>query len=203
LTASITSSIKMNGDRSPFSEAQCRIMLSLVIAVLALFFCRYDLPDGRAASGPSAAAEGQRRPRFVVEIAGAVARPGVYSFFHEADWAEVIRAAGGLKGSACVPGDMLRTVPVNGSLLSIGTVPASTAVTLMDPGTRFLYFLPFAINQASAEELVLVPGIGETTARAIVSYREQHGGFKRLESLLDVPGIGRHNFEKMKDYLAL
>ncbi len=177
-------------------------MLCLVIAVLVLFLCRQDLPAGRAASGPPAAA-GERRPHFVAEITGAVARPGIYSFFHDAEWAEIIRAAGGLKGGACVPGDMLSTVPLNGSLLSIGDAPAFTAVTMMDPHKRFLYFVPFAINQAGAEELMLVPGIGEQTARAIVSYRERHGAFTRLESLRNVPGIGRRTFEKMRDYLSL
>jgi competence protein ComEA len=193
----------MNGDSPHFSPAQCRIMFGLVIGMLALCWCRFDPPAGTAAPGPPAAAADQHRPHFVVELAGAVARPGVYCFFHQADWAEALRAAGGLKGTACLPGEVLRTVPANGSMLSIGTAPTSTAVTPMDPAKRFLYFVPFEINQASAEELRLVPGIGETTARAIVSYRERHGGFSRLESLLEVPGIGRHTFAAMKHYLTL
>jgi competence protein ComEA len=193
----------MNGDSPHFSPAQCRIMLVLVIGMLALCWCRFDRPAGTAAPGLPAAAADQRRPHFVVELAGAVARPGVYCFFHQADWAEALRAAGGLKGTACLPAEVLHTAPANGSMICIGTAPASTAVTPMDPAKRFLYFVPFGINQASAEELRLVPGIGETTARAIVSYRERHGGFSRLESLLEVPGIGRRTFAAMKDYLTL
>jgi competence protein ComEA len=190
----------MNGDSPHFSPAQCRIMLGMVIGMLALCGYRYHLPAGSALPGPAA---DHPRPHFVVELAGAVARPGVYCFFHQVDWAEALRAAGGLKGNAGMPQGMLRTVPANGSLLSIGTAPASAAVTLMDPAKRFLYFVPFGINQASAGELRLVPGIGETTARAIVDYRERHGGFRRLESLLDVPGIGRRTFAAMRDYLTL
>jgi competence protein ComEA len=193
----------MNGDNPHSSPAQCRIMLCLVIGMLPLWWYRYDLPAGSAAPGHPAAAAGHCRPHVVVEVAGAVARPGVYCFFYQADWAEAIRAAGGLQGTARMSRDILRAIPVNGSLLSIGTAPASTAVTLMDPLKRFLYFVPFGINQASAEELLLVPGIGATTAQAIVSYRERQGSFKRLESLLDVPGIGRHTFAKMRDYLTL
>ncbi len=202
MTALITSCIKMNEDSPLFSYAQCRIMLCLVIGLLALLCYRSKLPAGSDAPGSHAAAAG-RRPRLVVEISGAVARPGVYCFFHEADWAAVIRAAGGLKKKACMPRDMLTTVPLNGSMLAIGAAPASSRVTQMDPAKRFLYFVPFGINRASAEELLLVPGIGETTAQAIVSYRQRQGGFARLESLLDVPGIGRHTFEKMKDHLTL
>jgi competence protein ComEA len=193
----------MNGDNSHSSPAQCRIMLCLVILMLPLWWYRYNLPAGAAAPGKPAAAAGHCRPHVVVEVAGAVARPGVYCFFYQVDWAGALQAAGGLKGTACLPGEVLREVPVNGSLLSVGTAPASAAVTLMDPLKRFLYFVPFRINQASAEELLLVPGIGATTARAIVSCRERQGSFERLESLLDVPGIGRRTFAKMRDYLTL
>jgi competence protein ComEA len=73
----------------------------------------------------------------------------------------------------------------------------------MDPHKRFLYCVPFSINLAGAEELALVPGIGEKTARAIVSYRDRYGPFPRLQSLLEVPGIGRHNFERMKAFLEV
>lgn len=203
MTASITSSIKMNANKIRFSPGQCRIMFCMVVAVLALYVCRYDLPAGSGASIPSPAGAGERRPQCVIEIAGEVARPGIYSFSHGAGFAEAIRAAGGLKGSACVPDDLLRTAAVNGSLLSIGPDFASTAVTMMDPQKRFLYFVPFSINQASAEELVLVPGVGEKTARAIVCHRDRHGPFPRLESLREVPGIGRHTFERMKEFLVL
>lgn len=178
-------------------------MFCMVVAVLALYVCRYDLPAGGIPSVPPATEAGSKRPPFVIEVAGAIARPGVYRFFHGADVAEVIREAGGLKGSACLPGDMLREVPVNGSLITVKNDPASTTVTLMDPRKRFLYYVPFAINRASAEELLLVPGIGEKTARAIVGYRDRHGPFPRLESLRKVPGIGRHTFERMKDFLVL
>lgn len=193
----------MNANRIRFSPGQCRAMFSVVVAVLALFVCRYDLPDGGGASAPAAAAAGHKRPSFIIEVSGAVVRPGVYSFFYPVDVAEVIREAGGLKNNAFVPGELVSTVPVNGSLLTVGTDIASTTVTLMDPRKRFLYYVPFAINQAPAEELVLVPGIGEKTARAIVSYREGHGPFSRLESLIEVPGIGRRTFERIKDFLVL
>jgi competence protein ComEA len=186
-----------------FSREQCRIMLCMVCAVLALFLYRYDLPAGSASSVSPASETGEQRPPFVIEVAGEVARPGVYSFAHGASCAEAIEKAGGLKNGACVPEDVLCALPVNGSRLSIGTGPGSTAVVMMDPHKRFLYCVPFSINLAGAEELVLVPGIGEKTAQAIVSYRERHGPFPRLQSLLEVPGIGRHTFERMKDFLVL
>ena len=193
----------MNAGNIHFSREQCRIMLGMVVAVLVLFVCRFGLPVGSAASVPPATMAGQKRPHFVIELAGEVARPGVYSFFSQADFAEAIGEAGGLKSGACVPENLLRAMPLNGSLLSVGTGPGSTALTMMDPRKRFLYCVPFSINRAGAEELVLVPGIGEKTARAIVSYRDRYGPFPQLQSLLAVPGIGRHTFERMKAFLEV
>ena len=193
----------MNAGSIHFSREQCRIIFGMVVAVLVLFWCRFGLRVGSAASVPPATMAGQKRPHFVIELAGEVVRPGVYSFFSQANFAEAIGKAGGLKSGACVPEDVLRAVPLNGSLLSIGTGPGSTAVRLMDPNKRFLYCVPFSVNLAGAEELALVPGIGEKTARAIVSHRNRYGPFPRLQSLLEVPGIGRHTFERMKAFLEV
>jgi len=57
---------------------------------------------------------------------------------------------------------------------------------------------PVAVNEASAEELTRLPGIGPAKARAIVSYRERHGPFATLDGLLDVNGIGPLTLERLR-----
>jgi competence protein ComEA len=59
------------------------------------------------------------------------------------------------------------------------------------------------VNTASAEELSVLPGVGPARARAIVELRQQRGGFKRIEDLLEVKGIGEASLAKLKPYLAL
>ena len=59
------------------------------------------------------------------------------------------------------------------------------------------------INTATKEELEALPGIGPVKAQAIIDYRVQHGGFKTLEELKDVKGIGARRFEKLKPELTL
>jgi len=56
---------------------------------------------------------------------------------------------------------------------------------------------------ASAEELSLLPGVGPARARAIVELRQQRGGFKRVEDLLEVKGIGEAGLAKLKPFLAI
>lgn len=58
-------------------------------------------------------------------------------------------------------------------------------------------------NQADAQRLTAVPGVGEALAQAIVRFREEHGPFRRLPDLREVPGIGPKRLEDMLPYLTL
>lgn len=60
-----------------------------------------------------------------------------------------------------------------------------------------------SINYASFEELLLIPGIGESKANKIIAYREEYGLFQRLEDLMYIDGIKQKTFDKLKDYICL
>ncbi len=55
------------------------------------------------------------------------------------------------------------------------------------------------LNKADLETLLLLPGIGETTAQAILDYRAENGFFASTEELLRVPGVGQGRYETIKD----
>ncbi|MAE95102.1 MAG: helix-hairpin-helix domain-containing protein [Planctomycetota bacterium] len=59
------------------------------------------------------------------------------------------------------------------------------------------------LNQATVEQLVLLPGVGESRARAIVAFRKQRGPFKAVAELVEVKGIGEAALAKLKPYLRL
>lgn len=59
------------------------------------------------------------------------------------------------------------------------------------------------INTASAGELDTLPGIGPAYAQRIIDYREANGGFKSIEEIQNVKGIGPKTFDKMKDQIAI
>lgn len=62
---------------------------------------------------------------------------------------------------------------------------------------------PININTASATELEKLPRIGPKMAQRIITYRTQHGPFRRKEDLMKVKGIGKKTFEKLKDLITI
>lgn len=59
------------------------------------------------------------------------------------------------------------------------------------------------INLATEAELDTLPGVGPSTASKIVSFREKSGNFKKIEDIMNVPGIGESKFENMKDFITI
>lgn len=59
------------------------------------------------------------------------------------------------------------------------------------------------LNHCHWYELVILPGIGETLAKAIIEHRNQHGDFTRIEQIQDIRGIGTGKFEQLAPHLTL
>ena len=58
------------------------------------------------------------------------------------------------------------------------------------------------INTATMEQLILLPGVGESTAEKILAYRKEYGGFKKIEDIMKIKGIGQKKFDKLKPYIT-
>jgi competence ComEA-like helix-hairpin-helix protein len=62
---------------------------------------------------------------------------------------------------------------------------------------------PIDLNTAAAEQLQQVPGIGPSTAKAIVNFRKKSGPFRKIEDLLAIKGVSKARLEKMRPYLTI
>lgn len=80
-------------------------------------------------------------------------------------------------------------------LVSGGQAPA--------PATKAAPAAVVNINTASADQLNALPGVGEKMAARIIDYRQKNGGFKKVEDLMNIQGIGEKNFLKLKPLITV
>ena len=95
-----------------------------------------------------------------------------------------------LLSALAICGALLMTAPIVSaqSEQTAASAPAKPAINL---------------NAATLEQLETLPGIGRKTAERILEYRTKSGGFKRIEELMNVKGIGEKSFLKLKPLIAV
>ncbi len=169
---------------------------------------------------------------FTIDIKGAVKNPGVYRLNEGSIINDAIKLAGGLKSGAStkyinlskkVSDEMVLTIYTNsevnkmnnsGSQIcevnsedikkcegnSVIVSGGENNTNNKQDGTNIS---KVSINKGSKEELMTLNGIGEAKAIAIIEYRNENNGFKTLEELMNVSGIGEQAYNKIKDNITL
>jgi competence protein ComEA len=139
-------------------------------------------PDAAAASVPTV---------LHVHVAGAVADPGVHELAPGSRVVDAVASAGGPTADADVDALNLAAPLADGERIR---VPRTGETVVTDPppapSTAGPPPGPVDLNVATVAQLDTLPGIGPTTAAAIVSHRDEHGPFVTVDDLLDVRGIG-------------
>jgi len=140
-----------------------------------------------------------------IELAGAVQRPGLYTYSRHPTLSRVIRDGGGLTGKSEIPAQRGEEVLAQDTRISFA--PNNTRQPAMESGPisiKSLWILgrPIPVNQATVEDFDRLPGIGPGLAQRIVAYREMQGPFPDMESLKEVKGIKEKTLEKIRPYLT-
>lgn len=166
-----------------------------------------DAADARS-DAETNEAKGSSTDVLIVHIDGAVASPGVYELDKDARVQDAVVAAGGLSDSADTTALNLAAklsdgqkihIPDEGEVQTAQSLQSGSSTESYVSGTNDL----ININSASIDELDSLPGVGPSTAAAIVSDREKLGSFSSIEDLMRVSGIGEKKFEKLKDYICV
>ena len=176
--------------------------------------------DPAAASAPTSAA-GNGEPSgsqsaagglVVVHVTGPVRQAGVYTLSAGARVADAVAAAGGMaKGRARIN---LARVLIDGEQIDVGAQeePSTSQPTLASGGGQLSGGAApgpsgagpkVSLNKATATQLEQLPRVGPVMASKIIEFRTQHGGFRSVDQLREVPGIGDATFAQIAPHVAV
>ncbi|HSB85370.1 MAG TPA: ComEA family DNA-binding protein, partial [Ilumatobacteraceae bacterium] len=154
-----------------------------------------------ATSAPSTTSLGS----IVVYVTGDVVSPGVYTLDSPARVNDAVAAAGGGGPNADLTVVNLAAPVHDGERVYVPIVGATVpplieaAPSTMDSEPAG----PVNINTATMDQLDVLPGVGPTTAAAIVAHRQQHGPFQTVEQLADVRGIGPAKLDALRGLVTV
>ena len=131
---------------------------------------------------------------FSIYVTGAVTSPGVYDLAQDSRVADAIEAAGGFLPIADKENINLAATLEDGMQIEVASL------SVYDAGGGNTERVN--INTATADELDDLPGIGPSTAQAIVDHRRQYGQFQRPDEIQDVPCIGPATYDRIKDLIT-
>ena len=168
----------------------------------------------------SSAEQTQEPEEFIyVHVCGQVVSPGVYQLLKGSRVYEAVAMAGGcteqgapdcLNMAQELTDGMKIQVPDQETARRILEEQASGAGVINpsetgpdSPGTSGEGAALVNINTASREQLTTLPGIGESRAEDIIRYREEYGGFQKIEDIMKVSGIKEAAFQKIKDRITV
>lgn len=157
-------------------------------------------------SAPAAAAV------VVAYVCGAVRRPGVYTFAQGARITDLIDKAGGATGvaelqtvnlAAVLTDGQQVVVPERGASAAVAAAPDPAAASAGPGSASAAGGVLVNLNTATLAELDTLPGVGPSTAQKIIDYRTAQGGFKSVDDLNNVSGIGDVTFAELKDLVTV
>lgn len=196
---------------SPWQACAVAVILVVGVVVWLGISARSDkssgMPEPAALSGAPGAAPSEEPSEIIVSVIGEVAEPGLKTLEPGARVADALDAAQPLPGAETMAlnhaqrlsdGQQLHVLPSGAAPPPAPSEPGPAAASTSGSGTSGV-----SLNNATAEELTELKGVGEVTAQAIVAYRDEHGGFKDVEELLEVSGIGPAKLAQLKDQVQL
>jgi competence protein ComEA len=191
----------------PRSQLVAYAALAVVIGLLGARYVRSAEAGGAQATATAPAAAhavtfsaGGRRA--TVHVAGAVRHPGVYELGPGARVQDAVRRAGGARRGANLDAVNLAARLADGQQIIVpSAVAAGAAVGGAPDPAATAPSAPVSLGSATLEQLQTLDGVGPATAQKIVAYRTEHGGFRSVDDLANVPGIGPKRLAALKPHV--
>jgi competence protein ComEA len=176
------------------SLGQQKILFVLVLFILVILYLQFYYRPFRPPPEENVR-------EVVVEVLGEVRNPGIQIFQHLPTLKESIEKAGGLKDVAFFDTNSSSEALETGTLLTIVKESQDrirVKLGRMEARKLLVFSIPLDLNRVSVEDLCLIPGIGESLASEIVTYRERRRGFRSVDELKNVKGIGEKKYKDLQ-----
>ncbi|MBT2900178.1 ComEA family DNA-binding protein [Streptomyces sp. McG3] len=158
---------------------------------------------------PDADAGGRGRGQIVVDVSGKVRRPGVLRLPAGSRVADALDAAGGVRAGTDVTGLNRARVLMDGEQVVVGLPPGPPVPGTVGGGRAGADgpggapggpgpSAPLSLNTATAEQLETLPGVGPVLAQHMIDYRTENNGFRSVDELRQVNGIGDRRFAELQ-----
>jgi competence protein ComEA len=185
----------------PFSRRQALAAAGVLVVALVVGSRLLSHPASAVAPAPVAGPTiPAPQPRVVVDVVGAVRRPGLYRLAAGARVADALAHAGGSTRKADLEQVNLAAPVGDGQQIVIPRRAAPGEPPMAGSGSAQTG--PVHLNTATLEELDTLPGVGPVTAQKILDYRTQHGAFRSVDELDAISGIGPARLDQLRDLVT-
>ena len=140
--------------------------------------------------------------RLVVDVVGAVRRPGLYRLSQGTRVADALARAGGLTPKADRTLVNLAAPLADGEQVIVPARVSGVGAGVSGGSGSAAPAGPVHLNVATLEQLDALPGVGPVTAQKILDYRQKHGAFGSVDELDAIPGIGPARLDQLRDLVA-
>lgn len=140
--------------------------------------------------------------RVVVDVVGAVRRPGLYRLAHGSRIADALTRAGGATAKADLAQVNLAAPLADGEQVVVPRRGAGVATPGAGSAAVGGPAAPVQLSTATLEQLDSLPGVGPVTAQKILDYRQEHGAFQSVDELDAVSGIGPKRLEQLRELVV-
>jgi competence protein ComEA len=182
---------------------------ALILLLLAAWYLARSRPAADAAPPPVATIavdqDGAGGGRVIVDVAGAVKRPGVYRLSSSERVEDALKRAGGATGRADLSQINRAAKLEDGRQILVPARASRAGPAATQPGSTSPAApeQPVNLNTATLEQLDTLDGVGPATAQKILDYRTEHGGFGSVDELDQIPGIGEKRLAALREHVRV
>ena len=195
-----------------YKKSMVVLLIVIIVAIAGTYYSLYHEKGVALDVSGAQVEQSVDQSKIAVYVCGAVMRPGMVSLPADARVMDAVEACGGVLPTADISSVNMALPLKDGMQVKVTSVSEhgdkkqSETSSVADKASgkkQTAESEKININEATADELTKLPGVGKSTALRIIDYREKNGNFQEIEDLKKVKGIGKSKFKKLENFICV